>query len=122
MTISKILADFQIKTRENYLKNYVYCFKVVDMDNDGVINEEEFTELLSKLNCFNTNFPEEVKRLLNIIDPFNNKQFTFSESISLFSLVSLIFNIQECIIDEDENGDQRKLSVLDKVCLEEYLN
>ena len=81
------MADFQIKTRENYLRNFVYLFKRTDTDNNGIINEDEFLDIISKVSYYNNNFEEESVRLLNIIDPYNNKQFTFSECISLFSLV-----------------------------------
>jgi Ca2+-binding EF-hand superfamily protein len=74
------------------LKNYVQAFKRHDTDNDGIINEEEFLQLLNSLDIFGDNSEDETLRLLNIIDPYNNKQITFSETIALFSMVKFIIN------------------------------
>jgi hypothetical protein len=46
-------------------------------------------ELLSN---YKPNSEENTMRLLNEIDPYNNKQITFSEIVSLFANVKLIFN------------------------------
>jgi Ca2+-binding EF-hand superfamily protein len=86
----KILLDYQIKSRDKYLKNFVYLFKKVDLDNNGIINEDEFVTLLSFFNIYGDQLEENSLRLLSIIDPFNNKQITFSECVSLFSMVNII--------------------------------
>lgn len=83
----KILLDYQIKTREKYLKNFVYLFKKCDYDNNGIINEEEFVYLIELTGNYRLTVQENSLRLLNIIDPYNNKQITFSECVSLFSMV-----------------------------------
>jgi len=51
-------------------------------------------EIISKVSYYNSNLEEEATRLLNLIDPYNNKHFTFSECISLFSLVRIYFKSQ----------------------------
>jgi len=83
----KILLDFQIKSREKYIKNFLNLFKKVDTDNNGIISEEEFIRLTMSMNVYNSNINENIMRLLNIIDPANNKQITFSDCIKLFSNV-----------------------------------
>ncbi len=83
----KILLDYQIKTREKYLKNFVYLFKKCDLDNNGIINEEEFVHLVELTGHYRLRVEENSLRLLNIVDPYNNKQITFSECVSLFSMV-----------------------------------
>ena len=42
------------------------------------------------MNIYGSDIEENALRLLNIIDPYNNKQITFSETVSLFSSVKLI--------------------------------
>lgn len=83
--------DFQIKYRDHYLKNFCHIFKKVDIDSDGIINEEEFVNLLD---VFNKIIPEEcaVKfdKLLLELDPFNNKQIIFSSCIDALSKVNNI--------------------------------
>lgn len=103
----KILQEFQIKTREKYLRNFVLLFKQFDSDNNGIINEEEFVNLVYHINYYGSNIKENVVRLLTLIDPYNNKQITFSECVSLFST--------EAIKDDKKNVIG---SLLDKICLE----
>ena len=52
---------------------------MVDIDNNGIVNEEEFRNLILGMNVLD--YEEDVHALLQIIDPNNNKQMTFSEII-----------------------------------------
>ena len=79
--------DFLIKSRDRYLKNFVLLFRKSDTDNNGVLNEDEFYLLLKNLNVYDENLEDNAIRLLNIIDPHNNKQNIFSECVSLFKMV-----------------------------------
>ncbi len=88
------MLDYQIKTREKYLKNFVFLFKKCDYDNNGIINEEEFIHLIELTGNYRLTVQENSMRLLNIIDPFNNKQITFSECVSLFSMVLQIIKFK----------------------------
>jgi hypothetical protein len=83
----KILLDYQIKSRDKYLRNFVFVYKKCDQDNNGIINEDEFINLLGYVNIYGDSLEENAQRLLTIIDPYNNKQITFSECVSLFSMV-----------------------------------
>ena len=89
----KIVLDFQIKSRDRYLKNFVALFRRSDSDNNGIINEEEFFELLKNLNVYDDYLEENAIRLLNIIDPHNHKQIIFTECVSLFKMVNFIILI-----------------------------
>ena len=80
----KILHEFQVKQREKQLKNFVQLFKSVDKDNNGIINEEEFVNLLYNMNIFGDQLKRKIVELLTQIDPYNNKQITFSECVNLF--------------------------------------
>ena len=107
----KILHEFQIKQREKQLKNFVNIFKSVDKDNNGVINEEEFVNLLYNMNIFGDNLKQKIVELLTQIDPYNNKQITFSECVNLFSTIPY----------EPENNNQNQnggnISILDRICM-----
>ena len=83
----KIIHEFQIKQREKQLKNFVQLFKSVDKDNNGIINEEEFVNLLYNMNIFGDNLKQKIVELLTQIDPYNNKQITFSECVNLFGSI-----------------------------------
>jgi Ca2+-binding EF-hand superfamily protein len=108
------VLDSQIRTRDKYLRNFVYLFKTVDTDSNGILNEEEFINLLAMMNIYSEKyFDENANRLLNIADPFNNKQITFSECVTLFS--------NENVMESDEQGNKVRLSMLDKVNLNDQI-
>ena len=105
----KILHEFQIKLREKYLKNFVILFKNVDKDNNGIINEEEFVTLLYNMNIFGEDLKMKIVELLTQIDPYNNKQITFSECVNLFGSIPYY----------QEGSTNSKGSILDRICLGE---
>ncbi len=105
----KIVLDNHIRFRDKQLKKFVELFKIVDKNRDGIINEEEFTELVQKMKIFKEDEVENrIFQYLEKIDPFDNQKFTFSECVTFFS--------GEMIIDKDINGNEKEISVLEKVC------
>mmetsp|Transcript_9255 Transcript_9255/g.17666 ORF Transcript_9255/g.17666 Transcript_9255/m.17666 type:complete len:848 (-) Transcript_9255:1671-4214(-) len=79
----KVLLDFQLKGHEQFLTPYLKLFRNVDSDSNGVISEYEFRNLIGSMGL---NFVEdEVLRMLQLVDPFNNQLITFSESVTLFT-------------------------------------
>ena len=104
----KLVSDYQIKSREKYLKNFVKLFRKFDVDSDGILNENEFINLIKNIPYCQNNIDEYTFKFLSIIDPFNNKKITFSECVSLFSME---------IINENNNNNQ--MSLLDKICMSE---
>jgi hypothetical protein len=103
----KILHEFQIKLREKYLKNFVFLFKNVDKDNNGIINEEEFVSLLYNMNIFGDQLKMKIVELLTQVDPYNNKQITFSECVNLFGNTPYY----------QEGSSNSNGSILDRICL-----
>lgn len=82
----KIILDFQIKSRVNFLKIYTDLFKSVDSDNNGIISENEFLQLINTISFRNKlNLEPLSTKLLNLVDPFNNKQITYSDTINVLS-------------------------------------
>ena len=113
----KIIHEFQIKQREKQLKNFVQLFKSVDKDNNGIINEEEFVNLLYNMNIFGDQLKRKIVELLTQIDPYNNKQITFSECVNLFGSIPYE---QEGNIQNNQNNQNNKnnqISILDKICM-----
>ena len=107
----KFVLDNHIRFRDKQLKNFVEIFKSVDTNRDGVINEEEFTELIQRMKIFKEDEVEnKIFQFLEKIDPFDNQKFTFSECVSFFS--------SEMIKDENEH----EISILEKVCLNKDKN
>lgn len=104
---TKIVMDYQIKLRDRYLKNFVIIFKKVDTDNDGILNENEFFQIITNIGYYGNDSESQTERLLNIADPFNHQQVTFSDCVVLFS--------NEIIVDQDEKGAEVSTSLLDKI-------
>ena len=130
----KIVGDYQIKNREKYLKNFVQLFRKFDTDFDGVLNEIEFIDMIKEIPYCQNNMDDYIFRFLSTIDPFNNKKITFNECVSLFSMEIINENENENNNDNQEkdsdkkeneknddnknNIEQKQISLLDKICLE----
>ena len=111
----KIILDNHIRFRDKQLKNFVDLFRSVDTNRDGIINEEEFSELIQKMKIFKEEEVENVIfQYLEKMDPYDHQKFTFSECINFFS--------SEFIQDKDMNGDEKEISVLEKVCFRDNQN
>ncbi|CAD8202164.1 unnamed protein product [Paramecium pentaurelia] len=83
----KIILDFQLKSHEKYLKKFIVIFKEMDTDLNGIIDENEFRNLIDVLNFDASDL--DIQRYLNIIDPYSHQQITFSQCVTLFSSESV---------------------------------
>ena len=81
----QLVCENQIENREKYLKKFVELFKKFDTDEDGILSEEEFLEMIKSIPYCQNNLEYFVDRLLNKIDPFNNKRFIFNDCVNTFS-------------------------------------
>ena len=80
----RVLLDFQLKSHERYLRKFVNLFKEIDKDTNGLLNEEEFIQLIEMMKIEGIR-RKESSRLLQKVDPYNHQQISFSDCISLFS-------------------------------------
>jgi hypothetical protein len=96
-----VVGEYQIKLREKYLKNFVKLFRKHDTDLDGVLNENEFINLIKDIPYCQNNLNEYIFKFLATIDPFDNKVFTFNDCVSLFSLE---------MVQENSNNDNQGIS------------
>ncbi len=55
----------------------------MDTDRNGIINEDEFRDLLSQMRVLHKD--EDLIVLLQIVDPYNNQKMTYSEIVHLLS-------------------------------------
>jgi hypothetical protein len=55
----------------------------MDSDRNGIINEDEFRDLLLQMRVLNKE--EDLIVLLQIVDPYNNQKMTYSEIVHLLS-------------------------------------
>lgn len=103
----EICLEYQIKLHIKYLKPFLKLFQYIDEDRDGVLNEEQFIELVKKLNIFGEeNLEQVIDEFLNNIDTYRNNHITFSDTVDLFSKINY-----------DENQ-----TILDKFCLKDNNN
>ena len=102
-----ICLEYQIKLHIKYLKPFVKLFQSIDSNRDGVLDEEQFVELIKQMNIFGEeNVQQITEEFLNNIDPYGNKRITFSDIVELFSNI---------------NFDQSH-TILDKFCIKDNNN
>lgn len=80
----KVILDFQLKEHERFLQKFNLKFKRFDTDQDGVLNELEFKQLILSLEVYEDE--QEVEHLLQKVDPYSNQKITYSEVVSTLSL------------------------------------
>lgn len=81
-----IFHELEINKKENYLRPFVYAFKKIDEDSDGIINENQFINLVKDLNILEEkNFDNLLNELLNLIDPYGYKKIIFTDCVEVFS-------------------------------------
>ena len=103
-----IIGNYQIRNRDKYLKNFVDLFRKFDTNNDGILNENEFVDLIKSIPYCQKNIEINIFKFLSIVDPFNNKKIIFSDCVKLFSMEDL---------KENENENSENTNLLDKICL-----
>lgn len=79
----KILLDFQLQGHERFLMKFKSLFVMFDKDRDGIINTDQFRELVHML--VPDKSERELNLLVNTIDPFNVGRLTFSECVTALS-------------------------------------
>jgi len=78
-----------MQSHEKFLQKFLRYFKQSDLDNNGILNEKEFKDLVLLVdNGYNL----DVDRLLSIVDPYNNESITFSQCVTLFSSVGVPYS------------------------------
>lgn len=102
------MLDYQIKSRDRYLRNFCYLFRKVDSDNNGQLNEDEFVHLLRIMKIYPiTAIKENADRLLQVVDPQDSKVISYSDCVNLFS--------NEFFEAVSRDGVINKVNVLDKI-------
>lgn len=79
----KLILDFQLQEHERFLIKFTDLFKSVDNDQDGVISEVQFKDLLTMMNVMESE--ADIEQLLAHVDPYNNKKMTYSEVVLVLS-------------------------------------
>ena len=120
-----VVGEYQIKLREKYLKNFVKLFRKFDTDFDGILNENEFINLIKDIPYCQNNINEFIFKFLSTIDPFDNKVFTFNDCISLFSMEIIEENDNKENQETNENNDninEKENKDLDNINKENTIN
>lgn len=89
VAFQKIILDFQLKSHENFLINFIEKFKQVDTDQNGIVDETEFRKLIKTIDSQNE-MGIKIDILLDILDPFSNDIITFSSIVTLLSSVDSV--------------------------------
>lgn len=81
----KVILDFQLRSHEKFLKTFIAHFRSVDQDQNGIINEPEFKDLVRIIESYS--IPLDANKLLMTVDPYSYQNITFSQCVALFSSV-----------------------------------
>jgi Ca2+-binding EF-hand superfamily protein len=97
----KTIMDFQLKEHERFLSKFIVLFRNIDVDRNGVLDEQEFRALIKSMRILDrikfvdnkndsTNKTEEesIEEFLRILDPYTNQRITFTEVVRFLSSVS----------------------------------
>ncbi len=109
----QIVIDFQIRVRENYLKNFNDIFKQVDSDRNGILSDNEFVKLIEMLNIYQNQeeFENQMQNMMSQLDPFQSKIFIYSDIINVLS--------KEMIEEQEpETGEIIQMSILDRISIQ----
>lgn len=66
---------------------FIALFKSVDKDQNGIVDESEFRELVERIDP-RGELGLVIEDMLDLLDPFSNDIITFSSCVTLFSSVS----------------------------------
>ena len=123
----QLVCENQIQNREKYLKKFVELFKRFDKDEDGILDETQFIEMIKAIPYCQNNLEYFTEILLNKIDPFNHKKFIFSDCVNAFGTEIIEdYNMSQSNYSrgysENENINiglniQNETTLLDKICL-----
>ena len=101
-----ICLEYQIRLHIKYLKPFIRLFKIIDSNRDGILDEEQFIDLIKKMNIFGEDIVQQMtEEFLNKLDPYGNKRITFSDIVDLFCQIN--FDQTQTIMDKyciNENG------------------
>ena len=94
-----------MQEHERFLIKFTNLFKSFDNDQDGVINEIQFKDMIRMMNVVETE--DEVENLLTKVDPDNNKKMNYSEVVQVLSheMVPRV---------PDAANPSRKIAILEK--------
>eukprot|EP00347_Sterkiella_histriomuscorum_P019303 403342167 len=107
-TFQQIILDFQMQEHERYLQVFIKFFRKIDKDNDGLVNEEQFKQLMNDLYSTDLHDSDDQQQqeltdmLLQKLDPFNAKKITFSDIVQVFSQFMVEMKNEDDNIDEHE--------------------
>lgn len=105
----KAVLDFQLKEHEKFLYKFIVAFKQVDTDNNGVVNEDEFSELVKRMKIWDDE-EQDISYFLQVVDPYNNNEITFSEIVHLFSA--------HMVSAGDSDNPEKTIPILEKFAKE----
>ena len=65
----KTVLDFQLREHEKFLSRFLQEFRLVDTDNDGIVDEVAFRSILKNFRFIPS---DKIEQYLQVIDPFNH--------------------------------------------------
>ena len=107
-----ICLEYQIKLHIKYLKPFVKLFQSIDVNRDGILDEEQFVHLIKNMNIFDEqNIVQIIEEFLNNLDPYGYKRVTFSDIVEFFSKIN--FEHNQSILDKYCSNNNNNNDIID---------
>ncbi|KAM3129000.1 hypothetical protein pb186bvf_018917 [Paramecium bursaria] len=90
-----LVLEYHIKQYEQKLRIFVTIFKKYDKDNDGIITQSEFIEIMN-----NSLKPNDIEQVIQDINSFGFDKITFSQSVKGLSKYENQYQLIDCIFLE----------------------
>jgi hypothetical protein len=78
-SLLKTMLDFQLRGHQKFLEKFRRVFTLVDSDNNGVLSEPEFRELVKRLDPSKTD--KDIGALVSLVDAYGHGHITFSDCV-----------------------------------------
>lgn len=94
-----VLKEFLLEEHEKFLSKFLDLFRQIDQDHNGMISNQEFVDLYTKMNIkisninmneahdmnYKQKLEQETNNFLDILDPYQSDKITLSDVVKLFS-------------------------------------
>ena len=88
--LENVLFENEIMKRQKKLSKFAALFKKIDTDRNGIVNQEEFNQILAQMKV-NLN----IERIMSTLDPNDTHQLTFSDCCKVLTAVFIIYIIRK---------------------------
>lgn len=98
-TFRRLVLGYIIESHETFIKPFLEIFRRIDTGFTGLINEEEFKDLVRRIDKSNK-YGLSTEKMLIQLDPYSNDCITFSSCVTFLSNVSRRSNLRYWLVEK----------------------